>query len=53
MDEGMVLSLTTHKCEPGITVIEISGRIAIGREGGQIEAAVLKALDEGAGMSPR
>ena len=43
----MVLSLTTRTCEPGITVIEISGRITLGRESGQIEAAVLKALNEG------
>ena len=43
----MVLSLTTRTCEPGITVIEISGRITLGRESGQIEATVLKALNEG------
>ena len=43
----MVLSLTTRTCEPGITVIEISGRITLGKESGQIEAAVLKALNEG------
>jgi anti-sigma B factor antagonist len=44
----MALSLTTRKCEPDITVIEIGGRITLGRESGQIEAAVLKALNEGA-----
>jgi anti-sigma B factor antagonist len=43
----MVLSLTTRTCKPGITVIEISGRVTLGRESGQIEAAVLKALNEG------
>ena len=43
----MVLSLTTRTCEPDITVIEIGGRITLGRESGQIEAAVLKALNEG------
>jgi anti-sigma B factor antagonist len=43
----MVLSLTTRKCEPGITVIEIGGRITLGRESRQIEVAVLKALSEG------
>jgi anti-sigma B factor antagonist len=43
----MVLSLTTRTCEPGITVIEIGGRITLGRESGQIEASVLKALNEG------
>jgi anti-sigma B factor antagonist len=45
----MVLSLTTRTCEPGITVIEISGRITLGRESAQIEAAVLKALGDGVG----
>jgi anti-sigma B factor antagonist len=43
----MLLSLTTRTCEPGITVIEISGRITLGRESGQIEVAVLKALNDG------
>jgi anti-sigma B factor antagonist len=43
----MVLSLTTRTCEPGITVIEISGRIALGRERDQIEATVVKALNAG------
>ena len=42
------LSLTTRKCEPGVTVIELGGRLALGRESGQIEAAVLAALEEGA-----
>lgn len=44
----MVLSLTVGKREPDVTVIEISGRITIGRESGQIDAAVIKALNEGA-----
>lgn len=44
----MVLSLTTRKREPDIVVVEVSGRITIGRESGQIDAAVIKALDEGA-----
>lgn len=44
----MVLSVTTRKREPGITVIEIAGRVTLGQERGRIEAAVLKALDEGA-----
>lgn len=44
----MILSLNTRKCEPEITVIELSGRLALGRESGQMETAVLKALDEGA-----
>ncbi len=41
------LTAVARKCEPGVTVIEIGGRLALGRESGQIEAAVLKALDEG------
>jgi len=44
----MVLSLATQKLDPDITVIEIAGRINLGRESGQIEVAVLKALAEGA-----
>jgi anti-sigma B factor antagonist len=44
----MVLSITTRTCEPGITVIEVSGRITLGRERDQIEATVLKALNAGA-----
>jgi anti-sigma B factor antagonist len=44
----MALSLTMRKCEPGITVIELAGRITLGREGTQIETTVLKSLKEGA-----
>src|ERR1019366_6110181 len=44
----MPLSVTTRKCEPDVTVIEIGGRLALDHESGQIEAAMLKALDEGA-----
>jgi anti-sigma B factor antagonist len=44
----MVLSLATQKLDPDITVIEIAGRINLGRESGQIEVAVLKAVTEGA-----
>jgi anti-sigma B factor antagonist len=44
----MPLSLTTRKCEPGITVIDLSGRITITRESGQIETSILKVLEEGA-----
>ena len=43
-----MISLTTRQCDPDITVIEISGRITLGREGNQIEGAVLKALNAGA-----
>jgi len=43
----MLLSLTTRICDPGITVIELSGRITLGRESSQIETAVLKALSDG------
>lgn len=44
----MALSLTTRNCEPDITVIEISGRVTLGKESGQIETLILKALNEGA-----
>lgn len=43
----MVLSLTVGKREPGVTVVEVNGRITIGRESGQIDSAIIKALDEG------
>jgi anti-sigma B factor antagonist len=43
----MGLSLTTRKCEPDITVIELSGRITLGRESAQIDTHVVKALGEG------
>jgi anti-sigma B factor antagonist len=43
----MVLSIKIRTCEPGIMVIELGGRITLGRESGQIEAAVLKALSDG------
>jgi anti-sigma B factor antagonist len=43
----MVLTLETRTCEPGIIVIGLAGRITLGQERGQIEAAVLKALKEG------
>ncbi len=43
----MVLSLTSRKRDPGIMIIELGGRIAIGRESGQIEIAIVKALSEG------
>jgi anti-sigma B factor antagonist len=45
--ETVPLSLETRQIEPGVTVIEIGGTMAIGRESGRIEAAVLKALNEG------
>ncbi len=44
----MILSLSTRTIDPDITVVELSGRITIGRESGQIESTILKALNEGA-----
>jgi anti-anti-sigma factor len=43
----MILSLTTRKCEPDVTVIELAGRITLGRESSQIEIQVVKLLNEG------
>jgi anti-sigma B factor antagonist len=43
----MGLSLTTRKCEPGITVVELAGRITLGRESGQIETNIVRMLKEG------
>ncbi len=44
----MALTLTTRSVAPDITVIELDGRITLGKESSQIEAVVLKALNEGA-----
>jgi anti-sigma B factor antagonist len=43
-----MLNLTTQTREPDVMIVTISGRITMGRESGQIEAAVIKALKEGA-----
>ena len=44
----MVLSLTTRKSEPDVTVVVLTGRITLGRESAQIETNVVKLLGEGA-----
>ncbi|HZL57428.1 MAG TPA: STAS domain-containing protein [Bryobacteraceae bacterium] len=43
----MTLSLTTRKYGADIAIVELAGRITLGRESGQIEASVLKILEEG------
>lgn len=43
----MLLSLTTQTREPGIVIISITGRIALGVEKGQIEEAIVGALKDG------
>jgi anti-sigma B factor antagonist len=43
----MVLSLTTRTIEPDVVVVELTGRITLGRESSQIEAQVVKLLQEG------
>ena len=43
----MLLSLTTQTREPGIVIVSITGRIALGVEKGQIEEAVVGALKDG------
>jgi anti-sigma B factor antagonist len=43
----MGLSLTTRKYEPDITVVELTGRITLGKESGQIENNVVKLLNDG------
>jgi anti-sigma B factor antagonist len=42
----MLLSITT-RTQGDITVIELAGRITLGRESGQIETLLLKLLDQG------
>ena len=44
----MVLKIDKRQMENGVTVIELAGRIAIGRESGKIEPEVLGAVTEGA-----
>jgi anti-sigma B factor antagonist len=43
----MILSLTTRKNEPDVMVVELVGRITLGRESSQIEIQVVKLLNEG------
>lgn len=43
----MALNLETRTSQPGVTVVILGGRLTLGEERGQIEAAVLKALKEG------
>jgi anti-sigma B factor antagonist len=42
-----MLSFSTRTLGPDITVIELSGRLTLGRDSGQIETGLLKLLDEG------
>src|SRR5580692_2427658 len=43
----MALTLTTRTVAPDITVIELGGQIALGKDTSQIESFVLKALNQG------
>jgi len=43
----MALTLTTRTVAPDVTVIELDGRITLGKESSQIESFVLKALNSG------
>ncbi|HEY3835408.1 MAG TPA: STAS domain-containing protein [Bryobacteraceae bacterium] len=44
----MVLKIEKRQLENGVTVLELAGRIAIGRESGRIEPEVVSAVSEGA-----
>ena len=44
----MLLTITTRVAEPDILVVEIEGRILLGRECTHVEDTVVKAIDEGA-----
>jgi anti-sigma B factor antagonist len=44
----MLLTITTRVAEPDILVVEIEGRILLGRECTHVEDSVVKAIDEGA-----
>jgi anti-sigma B factor antagonist len=43
----MTLSLITRKHGEDIVVVELAGRITLGRESGQIETRILKLLEDG------
>jgi anti-sigma B factor antagonist len=43
----MVLSLTTRKFGDDVSVVELAGRITLGRESSQIETVLVKLLDQG------
>jgi anti-anti-sigma factor len=44
----MLLTITTRVAEPDILVVEIEGRILLGRECTHVEDTVVKAIDDGA-----
>jgi anti-sigma B factor antagonist len=44
----MVLKIDKRQLENGVTVIDLAGRVAIGRESGKIEPEVVVALQSGA-----
>ena len=44
----MLLTITTRVAEPDILVVEIAGRILLGRECTHVEDTVVKAIDDGA-----
>ena len=44
----MLLTIATRVCEPDILVVEIAGRIMLGRECTHVEDTVLKAIADGA-----
>ena len=43
-----MLTVTSRQCEPDIIVIGLNGRVTLGRESGQLEASVTKAMESGA-----
>lgn len=44
----MLLTIATRACEPEILVVELTGRVTLGRESTHIEDTVVKAIAEGA-----
>jgi anti-sigma B factor antagonist len=43
----MALSITTRKFDNDISIVELAGRMTLGRESGQLEATVVRLLGEG------
>jgi anti-anti-sigma factor len=46
----MILKIEKRQLENGVTVIELGGRVALGRESGHIEPEVVGAINAGAKM---
>lgn len=46
----MILKIEQRKMDNGVAVVELAGRLALGRESGHIEPVVIQAIKDGAKM---